>query len=365
MFAALVGRQHQDADACHYERARLPRPGRSGSAAFHRSAAEWSTVRGSRLPGRRSLGAWGSEQQALARSRFRLDEEIYVAENLMRIGILHPGEMGISIAASAKNSGCEVFWVSEGRSGATRERAAKFGLRDAHTLEELCRECPIILSVCPPHAAETVAREVSAARFHGLFVDANAIAPQRTIQMSTSMIKADVSFVDGGIIGLPAWKPHTTCLYLSGPRANEVAACFSAGPLDTKVLPGAVGKASALKMCYAANTKGTVALLAAIVATAESLGVRDALFEQWKHDDPALPGQVEKRIQANAPKAWRFVGEMEEISRTFREAGAPGEFHAGAADIYSRLAKFKDTRTPPTLEDILDALTERALRKTT
>jgi 3-hydroxyisobutyrate dehydrogenase-like beta-hydroxyacid dehydrogenase len=178
------------------------------------------------------------------------------------------------------------------------------------------------------------------------------------------MSKGGVAFVDGGIVGFPAWKPHTTCLYLSGPRSEEVAACFSAGPLDTKILGNEIGKASALKMCYAANTKGTVALLAAIVATAETLGVREALFEQWKHDDAALPGQVEKRIQANAPKAWRFVGEMEEISRTFREAGAPGEFHAGAADIYSRLVKFKDTRTPPTLEDILDALTERALRKT-
>ena len=83
----------------------------------------------------------------------------------------------------------------------------------------------------------------------------------------------------------------------------------------------------------------------------------EALFEQWRKEDPELPRQVEKRIQANAPKAWRFVGEMGEISRTFREAGAPGEFHAAAADIYFRLARFKDSRTPPTLEEILVALT--------
>jgi 3-hydroxyisobutyrate dehydrogenase-like beta-hydroxyacid dehydrogenase len=275
-----------------------------------------------------------------------------------RVGILHPGEMGISVAASAKNSGCEVYWTSPGRSASTRERVEKIGLNDAGTLAELCDRCSVVISVCPPHAAEDVANEVVRAGFHGLFVDANAIAPQRTLKIGEIVSKAGMVFVDGGIIGFPAWKPHTTCLYLAGPRAEEVAACFSAGPLDTKVLAGPVGKASALKMCYAANTKGTVALLAAIVATAESLGVRDALFEQWKHDDPALPGQVEKRIRANAPKAWRFVGEMEEISRTFREAGAPGEFHAGAADIYARLAKFKDPRTPPTFDEIIAALTE-------
>jgi len=155
---------------------------------------------------------------------------------------------------------------------------------------------------------------------------------------------------------LPAWKPHTTCLYLSGSRAADVAACFSAGPLDTKVLGTEIGKASALKMCYAANTKGAVALLAGILATAEGLGVREALFEQWRHDDPDFPEQVQKRIQANTPKAWRFVAEMREISRTFSEAGVPGEFHAAAADIYDRLARFKDLRTPPALEDILGAL---------
>jgi 3-hydroxyisobutyrate dehydrogenase-like beta-hydroxyacid dehydrogenase len=279
------------------------------------------------------------------------------------IGILHPGEMGISVAASAKNSGCDVYWTSEGRSAATRERVAKVGLHEASTLSELCSRCAIVMSVCPPHAAEDVANDVLRTGFRGLFVDANAIAPQRTIKIGEAMVKAGVGFVDGGIVGFPAWKPHTTCLYLSGPRAKDVSECFGAGPLDTKILGDEIGKASALKMCYAANTKGTVALLAAILATAENLGVREALFEQWKHDDAALPGQVEKRIQANAPKAWRFVGEMEEISRTFREAGAPGEFHAGAADIYSRLAKFKGARTPPTLADILAALTEGVATK--
>ena len=276
----------------------------------------------------------------------------------MRVGILHPGEMGISVAASAKNSGCDVFWVSNGRSAATRERAAKFGLREVQTVEKLCAECPIILSVCPPHAAESVADEVLEAGYDGLFVDANAIAPKRAIQIGNTMTKGGVSFVDGGIIGFPAWKKHTTCLYLSGERASEVAACFLTGPLDTKILGPEIGKASALKMCYAANTKGTVALLAGILATAETLGVRDALFDQWRSEEPALPDLILKRIQNNAPKAWRFVAEMKEISKTFSDARSPGGFHLAAADIYERLSPFKDSKTP-TLEEILAALCER------
>src|SRR5436190_21761421 len=101
----------------------------------------------------------------------------------MKIGILHPGEMGISVAASAKNSGCDVYWTSEGRSAATRERAAKFGLHEVGTLAELSKQCPIVVSVCPPHAAEELANEVVRTGFRGLFVEANAIAPQRTIKI--------------------------------------------------------------------------------------------------------------------------------------------------------------------------------------
>jgi 3-hydroxyisobutyrate dehydrogenase-like beta-hydroxyacid dehydrogenase len=273
-----------------------------------------------------------------------------------RIGILHPGAMGISIAASAQNSGHQAYWASEGRGRLTAERAAKHGLQDAVTLAALCAECPIVVSVCPPHAAEAVANDVRGCGFNGLYVDANAISPERTIRIGQTMAEAGISFVDAGIIGEPAWKPRSTWLYLAGMRAAEVAGCFSSGPLETQVLGATVGKASALKMCYAAYTKGSVALLSAILATAESLEVRESLEQQWKREDENFPENASRRVRAVTGKAWRFVGEMEEISQTFRDAGLPGEFHAAAAMVYRRLAQFKDAPNPPALEDVLAAL---------
>jgi 3-hydroxyisobutyrate dehydrogenase-like beta-hydroxyacid dehydrogenase len=273
-----------------------------------------------------------------------------------RIGILHPGEMGISVAASAKNSGHQVYWVSEGRSSDTKDRANKFELRDAGTLENLYTECSILISVCPPHAAESVARHVVESAYKGVFVDANAISPQRVVRIGQEMAKAGVSFVDGGIIGLPAWKPGATRFYLSGDRAVEVAACFSAGPLGTEVLGPAVGRASALKMCFAAYTKGTAALLCGILGTAESLGVREDLFRQWKRDDAKFVDDATARVRFVSSKAWRWAAEMEEISSTFAAAGMPGDFHAAAAEIYRRLARFKDSPETPPLEEILAAL---------
>jgi 3-hydroxyisobutyrate dehydrogenase-like beta-hydroxyacid dehydrogenase len=273
-----------------------------------------------------------------------------------KLGILHPGNMGISVAASAQEGGCEVFWVSERRSARTRERAEEHSLYDAGTLAELCDTCSVIVSVCPPHAAEEVAGQVLACGFGGLYLDANAISPQRVVRIGERMAAAGVAFVDGGIVGGPAWEPGQTWLYLAGERAGEVAACFDGGPLETTVIGEAIGRASALKMCYAAWTKGSTALLCAILGTAEALGVWPELQRQWERDWPGFPEQSVNRARRVTAKAWRFAGEMEEISATFAGAGLPGGFHAAAADLYQRIAQFKDAPETPFLEEVLDAL---------
>ncbi|MEE8389330.1 MAG: DUF1932 domain-containing protein [Anaerolineae bacterium] len=277
-----------------------------------------------------------------------------------KIGILHPGQMGISIAASAQNSGHDVYWASEGRSARTHERAEKSNLRDARTLVELCETCSIIVCVCPPHAAEDVAGQVLEHSYTGLYLDVNAISPQRAMRIGQKVTGAGATFVDGGIIGGPAWEPGRTWLYLSGPgqSAHVAASCFSAGPLETSVIGEAIGKASALKMCFAAYTKGSTALLCAILATSETLGVREELEHQWSRGGSDFAEQTSQRVRRVTAKAWRFAGEMDEISATFSEAGLPGDFHAAAAVIYRRITHFKDAPFTPPLDDVLTALVQ-------
>ena len=147
-----------------------------------------------------------------------------------KIGVIHPGMMGICVAATVQNSGHEVYWVAEGRSLQSRQRAEKFNLCDAGTLAALCETCSIIISVCPPHAAEEVAEQVLAHSFQGVYLDVNAVAPQRTVRIGRAMRAAGVSFVDGGIIGFPVWERDKTWLYLSGEKAPEAAAYFCGGP---------------------------------------------------------------------------------------------------------------------------------------
>lgn len=275
---------------------------------------------------------------------------------MSKIGVLHPGEMGVSIAASAINSGHQVYWLSQSRSEKTRARAEKYNLTGIDSLHHLCQTCEIIISICPPHAAEEVAESVVEAGFKGLYLDANAISPQRAIAVGQMLGASDIQFVDGGIIGGPAWTPEETWLYLSGEHAHEIASCFSNGPLEIKIIGNEIGKASALKMCYAAYSKGTTALLSAVLATAQSLGVREELYQQWDRDDQEFSTQVNRRVKRVTAKAWRFEGEMKEIASTFHEANLPNGFHLAAAEIYHRMADFKDATEAPSLEDVLKAL---------
>ena len=274
----------------------------------------------------------------------------------IELGILHPGNMGISVAVSAQNSGCRVHWVSAGRSNQTRERAEEHNLYEFHTLAELCATCSLLISVCPPSAAEEVAGQVLEHGYRGLYVDANAIAPQRALRIGSTLAAAGVDFVDGGIIGGPAWQAGQTWLYLSGERAPEVAACFTAGPLESTVIGSEIGQASALKMCYAAYTKGRTALLSAIVAAAHELDVWSELQTQWDRDWPEFSVKTTESMRRVTAKAWRFAGEMDEISATFESAGVPGGFHAAAGELYHRLAQFKDASAAPSLEQVVAAL---------
>jgi 3-hydroxyisobutyrate dehydrogenase-like beta-hydroxyacid dehydrogenase len=272
------------------------------------------------------------------------------------VGILHPGEMGLSVAATTQNTGHTVYWASEGRSQKTHARAEKLNLLDAHSLAHLCEVCSAIVSVCPPEAAENLAHSVLSHGFTGLYLDANAISPGRTQRIGQAITAAGGTFVDGGIIGGPAWTPESTWLYLSGKAADVAVDYFSSGPLETRIVGDDIGKASALKMCFAAYTKGTTALLSAILATAEALNVRTELEQQWSHNGSNFADEASQKVTRVTAKAWRFAGEMEEIAATFQEAGLPDGFHLAAADIYRRMAGFKDTSETPSFDSVLRAL---------
>src|SRR2546421_3747185 len=281
---------------------------------------------------------------------------------LKTVALLHPGEMGAAIGACLGGRGLRIVWASTGRSAATRSRASAAGMEDLGTLERALGVADIVLSVCPPHGALALAREVAGHGFRGIYIDANAVSPATVRDIGRVVEGAEATFVDGGIIGPPPGPGLSSRIYLSGGPARDVAGMFAGSNLQAIPLEGAAGAASALKACYAAWTKGATALLAAIRALAVHEGIEAALLEEWKRSQPELPKRSEV-VTAQARKAWRWIGEMEEIAASFESAGLPAGFHLAAADLYRRLEGFKDGAAPPALAEVTAAFRRGAPRR--
>ena len=270
------------------------------------------------------------------------------------VGVLHPGAMGATVVSALVQIGQSVLWDSTHRSEATIRRAEEAGAQACESLAELCERCDVLISVCPPENALELAISIADLNYLGRYVDVNAVSPGTAMQIA--LLFPD-RFVDGGIIGPPATTSGTTRLYLSGPGAPEIVQLFDTSLLEARVLDGSETAASALKMCYAAWTKGSAALLLNSRALAEALGVGQALDTEWAISQPRVLERAQTTATGTAPKAWRFAGEMDQIAATFAATGLPDGFHEGAADFYGRLTQFKD-QNGVSLADLLAALTE-------
>jgi 3-hydroxyisobutyrate dehydrogenase-like beta-hydroxyacid dehydrogenase len=271
------------------------------------------------------------------------------------IGLLNPGEMGAAVGRCLTGAGRTVLWASAGRGAATAARARAAGLTDAGTVAAMAGAADAIVSVCPPHAAMDVAREVAGCRFGGVFVDANAVSPATAREIGSIIARGGGTFVDGGIVGPPPAAAGQTRLYLSGERAPWVAGLFTGTAVDARAVTGPVGAASAVKMAYAAWTKGTAALLLAIRAMARAEGVEDTLLAEWALSQPSLRDRSEQAARSAAAKGWRWIAEMEEIAASMTADGLPPGFHLAAADIYRRSAA--GSGEAEDLEAVITALT--------
>lgn len=250
------------------------------------------------------------------------------------IGLIHPGDMGAEVGACLTAIGHDVIWVPEGRSPETLARAKAANLRAVSSMDQLAAESDLVLSIVPPHGAVDVARALAGKT--KLFVDCNAVSPDTAKEIEKILTSAGTDFVDGGIVGPPPAKEGTSRLYLSGTRAAEVAEIFAGSRLEAPILPGGAGAASGFKNCYAAWTKGSDALLLAILTTARNVGVEAELRKEWARSKPELTARLHGAGWAASRKGWRWVREMEEIAKTFVSAGMPAGFHQAAAEIFQR-----------------------------
>lgn len=254
----------------------------------------------------------------------------------MQVGLLFPGEMGAALGAAVRG---RALWASDGRSAATAARARAF--EDVGTVAELVRRSDVVVSVCPPGLAEDVAREVAAHGFGGVYVEANAISPERARRIARLLPRT----VDGSVVSKTDLR-----LYLSGPEHDValVRSIFDA-PVETVTLDGGIGAASALKMAFAGWNKIAAVLEAQAYAVATAYGVEEAL---------AAEGVAADRIGRTAGRAWRWVAEMHEIGDAHASLGLDDGIARGAAAALERWAAHRDDPHVPPAQ-LLDELRGR------
>jgi len=276
----------------------------------------------------------------------------------VNVGLLSPGEMGSAVASTLREHGATVRTCLEGRSARTRSLAERDRLEVASTLADLVRASDLILSIVPPASALDVARGVAAAlRATGarpLYVDCNAVAPS-TVRAVAATLGGEV--VDVGIIGAPPGgrdQSPPTRFYASGPKAEEL----ELPGLDVRAIGAEVGTASALKMCYAALTKGFTALATELLVAAQLLGVDDELAKELIDSQAQHHAIMARQIPRMPTVAHRWIGEMEEIAKTFAELGLTPRILDGAADIYRFAASTPIGAERPETRDIRRGLDE-------
>lgn len=256
------------------------------------------------------------------------------------VAILSPGDMGSSVGRALRENGLEVITLLSGRSERTRTLAAETGLADASSMRSLVQRADLILSILVPSEAEKLAGEVAdaikSARKPVAYADCNAIAPETVKRIGRTIEAAGGRFIDAGIIGGPPRGGNPPRFYASGPHEAIMGELDGKG-IRVPLLGGEVGRASALKMCYAAITKGTQALYAATLAAAESLGAYDDLMAEMQSSQPETVKRMGSVVGISS-KAFRWVGEMEEIAATFAAAGATSKIHEGAAETFQMIA---------------------------
>lgn len=261
---------------------------------------------------------------------------------LAAIAILMPGDMGHGVGRALREHGHRVLTCLKGRSERTRGLSEQAGLEDCPDLNALVSEADMVFSILPPGRAlaqaQAVAQAMTEAGATPVYVDCNAISPQLAVEIGDVISGAGAPYIDAGIIGLAPGKPGRTRFYVSGNDVSMMLALDGKG-FEVHALDDKVGTASGLKMCYAALTKGKWSLYAALLLTAEQMGLSEALLQEFEDSQQADLKAMRDRLPRLPADAERWAEEMEEIAATFAQAGVPSSFHEGAAQIYRTIAK--------------------------
>jgi 3-hydroxyisobutyrate dehydrogenase-like beta-hydroxyacid dehydrogenase len=257
------------------------------------------------------------------------------------VGILYPGELGCRLGRLLLGQGRRVVTTLAGRGARTRRLAGETPFEVLGSTRAVLETAGVVLSVVPPAAAVSVARECAALAPPArppLYVDLNSVSPGTAAEVEAALGPSGMGFVDGAVHGMAAQLPARGTLYLSGPRAAEVARLFGP-PLRVKVLDGPAGRASAFKMLISGVAKGAVALVLEMALAARRAGLLDDLLACYRDAYPGLMELFDRQLPTYPQHAARRGDELGEVERTFRSLGLEPRLTPGARSLTAAVGR--------------------------
>jgi len=256
------------------------------------------------------------------------------------VGVMSPGDMGSGVGGVLKKNGLKVITALEGRSDESKRRAFEQGFEDVGSLDELVIQSDIVLSILVPSEALSFAQNISKVIVHTdaklVLADCNAVSPSTGAQIGKEITNAGGKFIDAGIIGGSPRTGAVPRIYACGEHANILGELDGKG-ISVPIMNGPIGSASGLKMVYAALTKGTAALYASTLMTAKSLDLYEDLVNELEQSQASTLTGMDT-LKTVSTKAFRWIGEMDEIAATFGDAGTTSKIHEGASETFQTIA---------------------------
>lgn len=256
-----------------------------------------------------------------------------------RIALIGFGEAGMAFARDA--DWASVTRAYDRKTGDPSTRAGKIadyaaaGITGAATSDEALDGARIIFSLVTADQALAAARAARLAP-GALWIDCNSVAPETKRAAAAAIEAAGGRYVDAAVMSpvLPARRGAP--LLVSGPHAEAGTAVLRAlGFSQVRIVAGAIGAASSVKMIRSVMVKGLEALSAECVLAADAAGVRDevlaSLDASWREESWA------KRFDYNLDRMLvhgvRRAAEMEEVVKTLGGLGMGAAMTRGTVEL--------------------------------
>ena len=210
---------------------------------------------------------------------------------------------------------------------------AEAQVEGTETPQAALAEAQVVLSLVTADEALLAANDYAPhLRPGALWLDMNSVAPETKRAAAHTVEAAGGRYVDVAVMAPVHPARRAVPLLASGPHAEAGAELLrSIGFTNVRVIPGAVGAASSVKMIRSVIVKGMEALTAECMLAAEAAGVRGEVLASLDASEKPMPWaeRADYNLDRMLVHGTRRAAEMEEAVRTLVALGVAPDLTQG------------------------------------